>query len=118
MPGLPGMELGNFIWIGARTVTATSGTGPFGGQPGAFQNETFRFVPAVGTGDRIDRHCVAPANAGGRDYRSSTPPGELLGGDCVPQPLADELGSLNQGVELVLSNVSLQQDQAAIGGDA
>ena len=32
--------------------------------------------------------------------------------------VADDLGALDQGVELVLGDVALQQDQAAVGGDA
>lgn len=45
-------------------------------------------------------------------------PRKLFGGHGLAQPVADERRALDQGVELVLRDVALKQNQSTVGRDA
>ena len=116
MPGLPGMGIGRFIRIRLRAAAAARRAPPLSGHSHALENESSCYVPAVWTDDRIDRHGAGSWRTGWRSLLRP-PPAELLGGGALPQPFANQLCSLDHGVELILRDVSLEQNQPAVGRD-
>jgi len=111
MPGLPRMGLWMLFWIWPCAAAAASRARPFGGHAGPLQYEALRYTLAVGTDDCVNWHFNSPPVAGvaGTLWHPRHAV-KSLGSYGVLQLVADELGSLNQGVELVLSNVPLQED--------
>jgi hypothetical protein len=117
MAGLPGVGFWNLIRIGLRAATAARRTYPLAGHPSALEGETLGDVPTIWTDNRIDRHENSFFGAAGGRCQTS-PPAQLLRGRSPPQTFADKLRSLDKGMELVLRDISLEQDQAAVSRDA
>jgi hypothetical protein len=117
VPRLPGMRLGNFIRVRLRAAAAASTAYPLAGHPSTLEDETLRRMPTIWTDNCIDGHETSSRRAAGGRYQTS-PPARLLRGRSPPQTFADELRSLDKGMELVLRDISLEQDQAAVSCDA
>jgi hypothetical protein len=118
MPALPRMGLWTLFWIWPRAAAAASRARPFGGHAGTLQYEALRYTLAVGTDDCVNWHFNSSGGGCGGDTLAPPPYVKSLGSYGVLQLVADEVGPLDQGMDLVLSDVSLQQDQATIGGNA
>ena len=75
-------------------------------------------MSAVRADDRMNRHLVTPTGVGSRGPLQSPRSDCLLRRYRLLCPFADELDAFDQGMELVLSDVTLQQNKTAIGRDA
>lgn len=104
------MGLWTLFWIWSRAAAAASRARPFGGHAGPRRDEALRHPPAIGTDDRVDWHFSSSPRMRMAATVGWLPahPVKSLGSYGVLQPVADELGSLDQGMELVLSDVALQ----------
>jgi hypothetical protein len=101
----------------AARGAAASRAYPLAGHPITLEDKTLRRVPTIWTDNRIDGHETHSRRAAGGHCQVS-PPAQLLRSYSPPQPFADELCSLDKGVELVLRDVSLEQDETAVSRDS